>query len=282
MAPAKREFPQPLWLGVEDIAGKTILLHSEQGFGDAIQFCRYVPLVAARGARVILEVRPPLAALMATLAGPSAVIAKGDPLPDFDLHCPLLSLPLAMGTRLETIPAQVPYLRARPELSAAWAERLGARMRPRIGLCWSGNATNERDSQRTMRLADFLPLLDLDATFVSLYQDIRPDDAPVLAGRPDILQFGEALKPFTETAALIGALDLVISVDTSMAHLAGALGKPFWVPLSYVPEWRWLLKREDSPWYPTARLFRQDEGRAWDGVVARMRTALGDLIPTAR
>ena len=281
MAPAKREFPQPLWLGVEDIAGKTIFLHGEQGFGDAIQFCRYATLIAARGARVILEVRPPLVALMGSLAGPSAVIAKGDPLPDFDLHCPLLSLPLAMGTRLETVPAQVPYLGVRPELAAEWGARLGAKTRLRIGLCWSGNATHERDRDRSMRVADFLPLLALDATFVSLHQEVRPDDAAVLAARPDILHFGDALKDFTDTAALIGELDLVISVDTSVAHLAGALGKPIWVTLTYVPEWRWLLTREDSPWYPTARLFRQDEGRAWDGVVARIRDALSGFIQNA-
>ncbi len=287
MAPAKREFPQPLWLGAKDpgaadIAGKTILLHAEQGFGDAIQFCRYAPLLAARGARVILEMRPAVVSLMKSLAGPAAVIAKGDPLPEFDLHCPLLSLPLAMGTRLETIPSQVPYLSVRPDLSAEWRARLGAKTRPRIGLCWSGNATHERDRDRSMRLADYVPLLDLDATFVSLHQEVRPDDAAVLSARPDILHFGDALKDFTDTAALIGALDLVISVDTSVAHLAGALGKPFWVALTYVPEWRWLLAREDSPWYPTARLFRQDEGRAWGGVIARIRAALSDFIQNAR
>ena len=282
MAPAKREFPQLLWLGAEDIAGKTILLHGEQGFGDAIQFCRYVPLVAARGARVILEVRPPLVALMKSLAGPSVVIAKGDPLPEFDVHCPLLSLPLAMGTTLETIPAQVPYLSARPDVSAEWGGRLGGKTRPRIGLCWSGNATHERDRERSMRLADYLPLLDLDATFVSLHQEVRPEDAAVLSSRPDILHFGEALKDFTDTAALIGQLDLVISVDTSVAHLAGALAKPTWVMITYVPEWRWLLTREDSPWYPTVRLFRQNEGRAWESVVARLRAALGDFIQAAR
>jgi len=282
MAPAQRQFSQPLWLGEGDIAGKTILLHGEQGFGDAIQFCRYALLVAARGARVILEVRPQLVSLMKSLAGPSAVIAKDDPLPDFDLHCPLLSLPLAMGTRLETIPAQVPYLQAPPGKSAEWGARLGAKTKPRIGLCWAGNATHVRDSDRSMRLADFVPLLDLDATYVSLHQEVRPEDAAVLATRPDILHFGELLKDFTDTAALIGQLDLVITVDTSIAHLAGALAKPTWVMITYVPEWRWLLTREDSPWYPTARLFRQDEGRAWGGVVTHLRAVLNDFVQAAR
>ena len=184
----------------------------------------------------------------------------------------------------------MPYLSVSPELSVEWGARLdsqldsqlGPKTRPRIGLCWSGNATHERDRDRSMRLADYLPLLDLDATFVSLHQEVRADDAAVLATRPDILHFGDALKDFTDTAALIGELDLVITVDTSIAHLAGALGKPFWVTLTYVPEWRWLLVREDSPWYPTARLFRQDEGRAWDGVVARLRGALSGFIQSGR
>jgi hypothetical protein len=215
---------------------------------------------------------------MRSLAGPAAVIAKGDALPAFDLHCPLLSLPLALGTRLETIPAQVPYLGVSAGLSAEWDARLGPKTRPRIGLCWSGNATHERDRDRSMRLADFVPLLDLDANFVSLHQEVRPEDAAVLATRPDILHFGEALKDFTDTAALIGALDLVLSVDTGVAHLAGALAKPVWVMITYVPEWRWLLVREDSPWYPTARLFRQDEARTWDGVVTRICAALSDFI----
>jgi tetratricopeptide (TPR) repeat protein len=278
MAPAKREFPQPLWLGAEDISGKTILLHGEQGFGDAIQFCRYVPLVAARGARVILEVRPALVALMQGLAGASAVIAKGDALPAFDLHCSLLSLPLAMGTTLETVPAQVPYLHASPGKCEEWSARLGAKTKPRVGLCWAGNATHERDRDRSMRLSDYGPLLDLDATFVSLHQEVRAEDAAVLAARPDIVHFGEALKDFTDTAALVAALDLVISVDTSVAHLAGALAKPTWVMITYVPEWRWLLTREDSPWYPSVRLFRQDVGRAWSGVVARVRAAGREFI----
>jgi tetratricopeptide (TPR) repeat protein len=282
MAPARREFPQPLWLGGEDIAGKTILLHGEQGFGDAIQFCRYVPLVAARGARVILEVRPPLVSLMGSLAGPSQVIAKGDPLPAFDLHCPLLSLPLAMGTRIDTIPAQVPYLHVRPDVSAEWEARLGPKTRPRIGLVWAGSVTHERDRDRSVRLSAFVPLLDLDATIVSLHQEMRADDAALLATRPDILHFGEALKDFTDTAALISQLDLVISVDTSVAHLAGALAKPVWVMLTYVPEWRWLLEREDCPWYPTARLFRQTETRDWDSVIARLHGALSDFIQGTR
>ncbi len=285
MAPAKRNFPQPLWLGGEDIAGKTILLHAEQGMGDTVQFCRYATAVAARGARVILEVDPPLVGLMASLAGPSQVVAKGgtmgSALPEFDVHCPLISLPLAMGTRLETIPARTPYLHVSQDLCSEWDARLGAKIRPRIGLAWAGNAKHERDRERSIGLAAFLPLFEVDATFVSLHKELRPDDQTVLNTRPDILHFGDALKDYTDTAALISQLDLVISVDTSVAHLAGALAKPVWITLTYVPEWRWLLNREDSPWYPTARLFRQNEAREWGSVVTRVREALSNFVQSA-
>lgn len=276
MAKAMRSFPQPLWLGEGDIAGKTILLHSEQGFGDTLQFCRYAAQVAARGARVILEVEAPLTALMSTLAGPAQVIAKGSALPDFDLHCPLLSLPLAFGTRPDTIPAETAYLKA--PSSHRWRDRLAAVRRPAIGLVWSGNPAHHRDAERSASLAALEPSLDAEATFVSLQKEPRPADAALLAQRPEILRFGEQLGDFSDTAALIAALDLVIAVDTSVAHLAAALGKPAWILLQYLPDWRWMLHREDSPWYPTARLFRQNETRRWDAVVARVRTALDEFL----
>jgi len=297
MAPAQRNFPQPLWLGEGDIAGKTILLHSEQGFGDAIQFCRYAPLVAARGARVILEVRPPLVQLMGSLAGPAQIVASGDA-SAFDIHCPLLSLPLATGTRLDTVPAQVPYLSVAPEKSAEWGARLGAKTRPRIGLAWSGNVIHERDKERSIGLRNFLRLLDIDATFVSLHKEVGEDDARVLSeliqtgeamrppvsgvpGRREILHFGDALNDYTDTAALISQLDLVASVDTSVVHLAGALAKPVWILVTYVPDWRWMLVRDDSPWYPTARLFRQTAAREWDSVLARVHGELGAFVAGA-
>jgi len=281
MAPARRNFPQPMWLGEGEIAGKTILLHSEQGFGDAIQFCRYVPQLAARGARVILEVRKPLQQLMVSLAGPSAIVASGDALPAFDIHCPLLSLPLAMGTRLDTIPAQVPYLGVSAEKSAEWSARLGEKMRPRIGLAWSGNVKHERDKDRSIGLRHFLRLLEIDATFVSLHKEVAPGDAGLLAGRSEILHFGDQLDDYTDTAALISQLDLVVSIDTSVVHLAGALAKPVWVLVTYVPDWRWLVEREDSPWYPSARLFRQTPSREWDSVITRVHGALGEFVKRA-
>jgi tetratricopeptide (TPR) repeat protein len=273
-----RDFVQPLWLGSEEIAGKTILLHGEQGFGDVIQFCRYVPLVAERPGRIILEVLEPLRELMGTLSGAAQVIAKGDPLPNFDLHCPMLSLPLAFGTGIETIPCDVPYLHAAPTAVLRWNERLGPRHRPRVGLVWSGSPRHKNDRNRSLKLRALLPLVNLDALFVSLQREVRTDDAAVLKDRANIIHFGEELRNFADTAALISNLDLVISVDTSVAHLAGALSKPVWVLLPFIPDWRWLLDRDDSPWYPSARLFRQDESRAWEGVVARVHRALREFI----
>jgi tetratricopeptide (TPR) repeat protein len=275
----KRSFVQPLWTGRDDVRGKTILLYAEQGFGDAIQFCRYVPLVAERGARVILEVQRPLQELMTTLISGAQIVSRGDPLPDFDMHCPLLSLPLAFGTRLETIPSTALYQRVSPQALAHCDARLASRKhRARIGLAWSGNPAHTNDHNRSIGLGSLLSFLDIDATFVSLQKDVRPDDATVLRNQSDLLHFGDQLETFADTAALISTLDLVISVDTSVAHLAGALAKPVWLMLPFNADWRWLLDREDSPWYPTVRLFRQDETRAWDSVIARVRAALHEFV----
>jgi tetratricopeptide (TPR) repeat protein len=279
---SKRDFPQPLWLGEDDIAGKTILLHSEQGFGDTVQFCRYAPLVAARGAAVMVEVEQPLVDLMTGVAGVARVIAKGDPLPDFDVQCPLLSLPLAFKTRLETIPSGAGYLHAPAQAARNWDVRLGVKRRPEVGLAWAGNAGHVRDRERSIGLRELLPLLDVDVTFVSLQKEVRAADAETLEKRCEIRHFGDELKDFSDTAALISRLDLVISVDTSIAHLAGALGKPVWVLLTHVPDWRWLLDRDDSPWYPTARLFRQDSSREWNSALARVRDALLEWIGSGR
>jgi tetratricopeptide (TPR) repeat protein len=269
-----REFPQPFWLGEDDLAGKTILLHSEQGFGDTIQFCRYAPLVAARGAQVVVEVEAPLQELLTGLAGTARIMAKGSRLPDFDFQCPLPSLPLAFKTRLETIPSGPSYLHAPKRALLNWDIRLGAKRRPMIGLAWAGNPKHVRDRERSIGLRHLLALLDVDATFVSLQKDVRAANADMLEKNSSIVHFGHALQDFSDTAALISHLDLVISVDTSIAHLAGALGKPVWVLLTHVPDWRWLLDRDDSPWYPAARLFRQSETNEWDGVIAGVRDAL--------
>jgi tetratricopeptide (TPR) repeat protein len=273
----KRNFSQTLWTGAQDLSGKTILLHAEQGLGDTIQFCRYAPLVAARGACVVLEVQEPLRALMATLPGDARMVARGEPLPDFDLHCPLLSLPRSLATELATIPRVTPYLRAAADGAAKWNGRLGVRDRPRIGVAWSGRPSHKNDHNRSIDLAAFLQgFAGIDATIVSLQREVRDADLATLRERGDVVHFGEELKDFSDTAALIANLDLVVAVDTSVAHLAGALAKPVWVLLPFIPDWRWLLDRDDSPWYPAARLFRQDESRRWENVFARVNAALCD------
>jgi tetratricopeptide (TPR) repeat protein len=275
----KRSFAQDQWRGCDEIAGKTILLHAEQGLGDTLQFCRYVPHVAERGAHVILEVQKPLRDLMHTLPGAAKVVVKGEALPDFDLHCPLLSLPLAFGTELTTIPSAMPYLQAQPDAVAHWSRRLGPKVRPRIGIAWSGRAEQLNDHNRSIGLRTFLSAITgVEASFVSLQREVRSADTAVLQERSDILHFGEELQNLSDTAALVANLDLVISVCTSVAHLAGALAKPVWVLLCYNADWRWLLDRDDSPWYPTARLFRQDESRAWDNVVKRVHATLDDHL----
>ncbi len=272
-----RPFDQPLWLGGEPIGGKLLLLHNDQGLGDAIQFCRYIPHLAARGARVILEVDKPLKDLLPGVAGISQCVVKGEPLPDFELHCPLSSLPLAFGTTLETIPSTTPYLSV-GENARDWTAWLGATRLPRVGLVWSGNPDHKNDHNRSIPLKTLLPLLDVEARFVSLQKNARPGDQVVLGERRDILDAGPELLSFADTAALIAELDLVISVDTSVAHLAGSLGKPVWILLPYLPDWRWLLERTHSPWYPTARLFRQTETRQWNQVVGQARDALQRFV----
>jgi tetratricopeptide (TPR) repeat protein len=273
-----RNFSRPLWLGESKIEGKTILLHSEQGFGDAIQFCRYVPLVVARRARVVLEVPAPLVGLMSSFDAVTHVISASDVRPHFDLHCPLLSLPLAFGTSVESIPADVPYLTAPSDRVRRWSLTLGPKRRLRIGLAWSGRPTHRNDLNRSINLGSLLPLLDLNADFVSLQRDVRPNDVEILKDRSDLMHFGDKLENFTDTAAVICNVDLVISVDTSVAHLAGALAKPVWILLPFVADWRWLLQREESPWYPTARLIRQTSPRNWSDVIGRVVVELRQLL----
>jgi tetratricopeptide (TPR) repeat protein len=281
LGPKSRAFDRPLWLGKEPIDGKTLLVHGEQGLGDAIQFCRYIPLLAARGASVILELDGALQDLLSRVPGVARCIARGDALPDFDLHCPMLSLPLAFDTTLATIPAAVPYI-APPAPARDWTDWLGAPGARRIGLVWSGNPNHHNDHNRSVPLAKLLPLLDVEAQFVSLQKGVRERDRALLGERRDIRDAEAELASFVDTASLMRELDLVISVDTSVAHLAGALGKPLWVLLPYVADWRWLTGRDDSPWYPTARLFRQSAARQWDEVVADVGAALRAFVAQAR
>lgn len=279
-ARSRRHADRPFWTGRESIAGKVILLHSEQGYGDTLQFCRYASLVEARGATVVLEVPRALKDLLFSLSGVRHLVAIGEPLPAFDLQCPLLSVPLAFGTDLDSIPAQVPYLRADITRLRKWEQRLAERAHPgrlRVGLAWSGNPTHNNDLNRSIALATLAPLYSRGTSFVSLHQQVRERDAAALA-QSGVIHFGADLEDFADTAALVRNLDLVISVDTSVVHLAGALGKPVWVLLPRVPDWRWLLEREDSPWYPNARLFRQHKPGDWGAVVERVTHALMQRI----
>jgi len=280
----KRIFSQPLWLGGESLRGKTLLLHCEQGLGDTIQFCRYAELVADLGARVIFEAPAALASLLESLRGVAQWVVRGAPLPPFDYHCPLLSLPLALRTTLQSVPAQVPYLRSGPERVRHWQDRLGARTRPRVGLVWSGGIRPPQlqpwsavNKHRNIPLAKLAPLEDCGVELYSLQkgQPAESELAELAAkGGPAIVDYSSELHDFADTAALMQQLDLIISVDTSTAHLAGALGRPVWILNRFDTCWRWLLDRSDSPWYPTARLYRQESGGDWDGVVARVRRDL--------
>lgn len=279
------KFQEPIWLGEESLDGKTILIVPDEGLGDTIQFVRYVPMLERLGARVVLIVQDSLHPLLSNLSGVAECIPTSAThrLPAFDFHCPIMSLPLAFGTRLETIPAFRSYLPAlQQDRVQVWAERLGAHDRLRVGLVWSGNPKHPDDHNRSIPLQAFRDLLELGATFLSLQKQPRPDDKIVLQKLTGIVDLTGHLTDFVETAALLSCLDLVITVDTSVAHLAGALGCPTWTLLPYTPDYRWLLDREDSPWYPTMRLFRQTKTRDWREVLARVRSELAEKIASFR
>jgi hypothetical protein len=271
----RRDFPQPQWDG-SPLPGKTILLHAEQGMGDAIQLVRYAPLVAPRVGRVIVECHAPLVRSFNRVAGVSEVIAAGESLPPFDIHLPMLSLPLVMGTSsIEQIPHEVPYLHATDHDVAAWRQRLDdLRGRYKVGIMWAGNPRHQFDHLRSIPLETLAPLASMkDVVLISLQKD-RPPGAG--SQTFELIDRTSELRDFADTAALIANLDLVISVDTSVAHLAGAMGEPVWTLLARAPDWRWMLDRDDSPWYPTMRLFRQRAGGDWDEVIARVAAALSE------
>jgi Flp pilus assembly protein TadD len=277
---------QPRWNG-QDLAGRTLLIHTEQGFGDAIQFVRYIPLLAARGARVILLCQPQLARLLESVDGVDQIvpgISSPADLPPFDLHCPMMSLPFLLGTRLETVPAGVPYLRANPSLLEHWLAKVNAAGCPgkKIGLVWAGNPEHVIDACRSSRLADFAPLAGVDATFFSLQKGPASSQAAAAPTGMKLIDLTQDLHDFADTAALVSGLDLVITVDTAVAHLAGALGKPAWVLIATEHDWRWLQGRDDSPWYPTVRLFRQQSAGQWPPVVERITRELADYQREAR
>ena len=264
---AKRSFAQPRWLGKESLQGKTILLRYEQGFGDTLQFCRYATLVNELGADVILEVPQPLFPVMNALDGVAQLIATDSLRPEFDYECPLGSLPLAFKTELNTIPSPQSYIASAPDKVAIWKARLGKQDKPRIGLVWQGSTTHGNDHNLSIALSDILQTLLPNLHYVSLQAYFGAADRLTLNSCAGIAHFSELLRDFGDTAALIELMDVVVTVDTSVAHLAGAMGKPTWVLLPFRPDWRWQLEREDSPWYPSVRLFKQQNRGNWEPVL---------------
>jgi tetratricopeptide (TPR) repeat protein len=279
-----KSFAQPRWTG-QSLDGKAILLYGEQGFGDTIQFLRFTKVLADRGAKVIVAAAPEMIDLIATAPGVAQTMRYGDLLPNFDLHCPLPSVPANLRTTLETIPRDVPYVHADAARVNAWQQRLagdGARLR--VGLAWAGNPAHEKDHERSCRLDDFAPLAEIPG--VVFYSLQKGDGAAQISSAPAglrLIDVAPELNDFADSAALIMNLDLVIAVDTAPAHLAGALGRPVWTLLHYNGEWRWLLDRSDSPWYPTMRLFRQKRWGEWAGVMERIAAALDAMnTPSTR
>jgi Tfp pilus assembly protein PilF len=275
-----RNFRRPSWDG-SDLAGRRILVHTEQGFGDTIQMARYLPMLAERGGEVILECPAALVRLLRDLPGLKQIVASGDPLPEFDLYCPIMSLPLMFNTTPATIPWNGPYLRPDSTLAAQWAARLPADVnRPRIGLVWAGRPENKVDRKRSMRLEQFAPLASIaSARFISLQKGGAAEQARRPPAGLELIDFTDELQDFTDTAALMANLDLIIAVDTAVAHLAGALGRQAWLLLPYRPDWRWMMDREDSLWYPSLRLFRQKTRGDWGEVIGRVVQGLREFKP---
>ncbi len=304
LAVPARPFRQPVWRG-EALEGRTLLVHAEQGLGDTIQFCRYIPELARRLAgdgRLVFEVQRPLARLMAGLPEPPPIVRAGDPMPPFDLVCPLLSLPERFATTAATAPRRVPYLAGEPDRIAHWRARLGPHG-VRIGIAWRGNPKSQAELGRSIPLAHFLPLGRLPGVrLISLQRDHGLDEIAALPSGSRVETPGEGFDAgpdaFLDTAAIMPSLDLIITSDTNIAHLAGALARPVWVALQHVPDWRWMFFPPDgaasdsagsaeaspqgfahlSPWYPTMRLFRQVRRGDWAGVFAEIATALAERI----
>jgi len=271
-----REFSSPLWLGKENISGKTILLHAEQGLGDTIQFSRYVNKISELGGKPIIEVQAGLAPLLQTIDGAKEIYTKGDVLPLYDYHCPLLSLPLAFNTQLDTIPSNTPYVTISSNDLEYWSKKVGGKDKNRIGIAWCGNPSHQNDHNRSIPLDIFSALFSKDFEFICLQNNLNEADVIKLTSY-GVKYFGSDLKNFVDTGALCELTDLVISVDTSIAHLAGALNKPTWLLLPSNPDWRWLENRSDSPWYPSMQLFRQEKMGGWTEVLNQVSLQLAKL-----
>jgi tetratricopeptide (TPR) repeat protein len=273
----RRKFPQPQWKG-EPLNGDAIFLYAEQGLGDTMQFVRYAPMVAALGGKVVLEVQPPLRRLLNSLPGVQQVISRGERIPDSQWQCPLMSLPLAFRTEVATVPAPVPYLFADQSQASQWASQL-ATSDFKVGLVWGGNPKHQRERERSIPLKTLMALSSVKgAKFYSLQKGAASEQVKHLPPDTPLVDLDSHQRDFADTAAIVANLDLVISIDTSVAHLAGGMGKPVWVLLHHGCDWRWFQKRIDSPWYPTARLFRKSPIEEWEDVVERMSSELTKLV----
>jgi hypothetical protein len=270
-----RHFTQQLWLNDSDVTDTTILIHAEQGYGDTIQFSRYLNFFKDKNCKLLFEAPKQLVPLFRSMNWQCEVLGQGETLPSFDVHCPLMSLPLAFGTTVNTIPANVPYINSSKQKKIEWTERLGAKSKPRIGLAWSGNPlfAGGNDTRR-ISLASFVPILSDKFEWYRLQKDLYESDRQALHTLAAIKDLSHLFNDFSDTAALVEELDLVISIDTSVAHLAGAMAKPVWVLLPFHPDFRWLRENTDSPWYPTARLYRQTKDGNWTDVIERVSEAL--------
>jgi hypothetical protein len=268
-------FPKPAWRGDTDIRGKKLLIFAEQGLGDIVQFCRYLPQLHALGAELVVEIPKRLIAFISTLDCPMTIVEKGKPLPAFDAYCPVMSLPYIFKTTVETIPADIPYLFSDAEKVRRWQKKLGKKKKPRVGLVWSGADTHKNDLNRSVRLKDLLPIIELPfIEWHSLQREYRPADLATLKQHREIRQHQDEFDDFSDTVALIECMDLVISVDTSVVHVTGAMGRPLWILLSFAADFRWMLEGIETPWYPTAKLYRQPTFDDWPSVFATVRQDL--------
>jgi len=274
------EVPKGLWRREIPPEGKTIFVCCEQGLGDTIQFVRFLPLLRAQGAKIVLRAQAELKQLLACMPSVTVVTSEDETLPPFDLYCLLLSLPLAFGTELSTIPNKIPYLTSPSEKTAFWKEKLRNTNGPKIGIVCSGGTTHRNDYNRSIPLSSLKPLAAaVGGPLYIVQKELRADDVETLASSPEFVSLASEIGDFTDTAGIIANLDLVISADTSVAHLAGAMGKPVWIMLPFAPDWRWMLNRSDSPWYPTMRLFRQPSPNNWTSVINEVGLALSEFRP---
>lgn len=276
----KRNYVKPLWLGAEELSGKTLLIHTEQGLGDCIQFSRYAKLVSDLGAKVILLVPKPLLGLLNDIEGVDLVLEDGtELLPSFDYHCPLMSLPHAFKTEINTIPKSTPYLSISNENQMAWSSLLGEKKKPRLGIVWSSVSEFKNDADRSMKLEQFIECIPKNKFEIFCLQKvIKQEDQEILKNSSEIVFYGHKLNDFSDTAGLASCMDLIVSTCTSVPHMTAALGKPTWILLHNVPDWRWMLKREDSPWYASVKLYRQSETRQWNEVLARVKYDLNKYL----